>query len=253
MKKTVLITGATSGFGKACAYKFAGEYNLILTGRRKERLESLKKELSNQCEVLTLAFDIQDSEATNQQMDSLPDAFQNIDILINNAGLALGLEKADQAKLEDWEQMIDTNIKGLVRMTRRLLPQMVERNSGMIINIGSIAGSWPYPGGNVYGSTKAFVGQFSRNLRADLLGKNIRVCNVEPGLAETEFSVVRFKGDQQKADSIYKGLNPIRPEDIAESCYWVASQPEHININSLEIMPTSQAWGPLNTAKQQQT
>lgn len=246
--KTVFITGATSGFGKACAKKFANTHNLILSGRRKNRLDELKKELSSNNEIYCLDFDIQSSSEMTEALKELPKDL-DIDLLINNAGLALGLEAADKADLNHWEQMIQTNITGLVRLTREILPGMVLRNKGMIINIGSIAGSWPYPGGNVYGATKAFVAQFSRNLRADLFDKNIRVTNIEPGLAETEFSIVRFEGDKEKAKSVYKGLQAIMPEDIAEQCFWIANQPEHININSIEVMPTCQAWGPLQVSR----
>jgi 3-hydroxy acid dehydrogenase/malonic semialdehyde reductase len=168
-----------------------------------------------------------------------------VDVLVNNAGLALGLEPAQAADLDDWETMVDTNIKGLMYCTRAILPGMVERKRGHVVNVGSIAGAWPYPGGNAYGATKAFVAQFSRNLRADLLGKNIRVTDVEPGLAETEFSVVRFKGDQERADKVYTGTQPLTGVDIAEIVHWVVSLPAHVNVNSVEVMPTGQAWGPL--------
>lgn len=177
--------------------------------------------------------------------DAIPEEYSKIDILVNNAGLALGLEPAHQADLTDWNRMVDTNIKGLYLMTRKILPGMVERKSGHIINIGSIAGNYAYPGGNAYGATKAFVKQFSRNLRADLLGTQVRVTNIEPGLAETEFSLVRFHGDKDKADNVYKGANPLTAEDIAESVLWAAEQPQHVNINSIELMPTSQAWAAL--------
>lgn len=246
---TAIITGATSGFGSACAKKFAKTHKLVLMGRRLERLEELKTELSQITKVHLLNFDIRDKEQIRNQINSLPSDFQDYNVLINNAGLALGLELANEAKLENWDQMIDTNITALVHMTRNCLPNLIQQESSSIINIGSIAGSWPYPGGNTYGATKAFVAQFSRNLRADLLGTGVRVCNIEPGLAETEFSMVRFGGDNEKAKSVYEGLTPLYANDIAEQCFWVASQPPHININSLEIMPTSQAWGPLAVSR----
>ena len=246
MNKTILITGASSGFGEACARIFATEGNsLILAARSLAQLEATAAELTQATAVHCIKLDVTDSEAVNQLIKQLPEAFKKIDILINNAGLALGLEPAHEANLDDWETMIDTNIKGLVRMTRAVLPGMVERNLGHIINIGSIAGSWPYPGGNVYGSTKAFVQQFSRSLRSDVLGKHIRVSNIDPGLADTNFSTVRMKGDSNKADQVYSGTQPLSAEDIAEIIFWVTSVPAHVNINTLVVMPTCQAWGPL--------
>jgi NADP-dependent 3-hydroxy acid dehydrogenase YdfG len=243
--KTVLITGATSGFGLSLARKLAPTHKLIITGRRKEKLEEVKAELEKHNPIHSLCFDISNSEALNKNIDSLAPEFSEIDILVNNAGLALGLEPADKADLKQWQQMIATNVSGLVEITHKVLPQMRERNSGHIINIGSIAGSWPYPGGNVYGATKAFVAQFSRNLRADLLGSGIRVCNIEPGLAETEFSIVRFEGDKDKAKKVYENLVPLYAQDIADAVHYVINCPQHVNINSMEIMPSCQAWGPL--------
>lgn len=244
MGKTILITGASFGFGEACARKFdENGTRLILTARSGEKLESLKNELK-QSDVYIYAFDIRDYNAIDEFFTKLPEPFQEIDVLVNNAGLALGIEPAYEAKEEDWEAMIDTNIRGLVRMTKRVLPGMVARNRGHIINIGSTAGNWPYPGGNVYGGTKAFVQQFSRNLRADLLGKKVRVSNIEPGMAETNFSVVRFKGDKSRADKIYENTQPLIAEDIAEVVYFVNQLPEHVNINTLEMMSINQAWGP---------
>jgi len=245
--KLVIITGATSGFGKACAIKFANNgWHVIATGRRLDRLKFLQTEVGTElCEIQ--CFDVNDSLAVGQFSNSLKG--RRIDLLINNAGLALGLSPAHKADFEDWETMIETNILALTRMTRSILPIMVENKNGHIINLGSIAGSYPYPGANVYGATKAFVEQFSLNLRADLSGTGVRVTNIEPGLANTEFSKVRFHGDKDKADSIYQGLEPLVAEDIAESIYWCASQPKHVNINRLEIMPTCQAFGPLSIHK----
>lgn len=241
MTKTILITGATSGFGAACARKFAGEgWRLVLVGRRRERLEALQQELAQAVQA-TITLDVRDRDAV---LDAFADLTE-IDLLLNNAGLALGLESAWEVDLDDWETMVDTNIKGVMYCTRTLLPAMVARNRGHIINIGSTAGSWPYPGGNVYGATKAFVAQFSRNLRADLLGTRVRVSNLAPGMAETEFSNVRFKGDDAKADAVYRGTEPLRPEDIAEIVYFTATLPPHVNLNAVEVMSIDQAWGHL--------
>ena len=246
MTKTILITGATSGFGAACARRFAaGGWRLILTGRRRERLESLQTELGDAV-AAALVFDVRERRAVAAALQGLPE----IDVLLNNAGLALGLESAWQADLDDWDTMVDTNIKGVMYCTRALLPGMVTRNRGHIINIGSTAGNWPYPGGHVYGATKAFVQQFSRNLRADLLGTRVRVTNLEPGMAESEFSQVRFKGDEQRAAKVYQGAAPLRPEDIAEIVFFVANLPSHVNVNALEVMPVDQAWGPLAVHRQ---
>ena len=245
MKGTILITGATSGFGKACARRFAETgWRLILTGRRKDRLNALREELQTKTSVHVFELDVRYQEAVMTGLTRLPEKFFEVDVLVNNAGLALGLEPAPESNLSDWDTMVDTNIKGLMYCTRAMLPRMVERNRGHIINIGSVAGDWPYPGGNAYGATKAFVKQFSRNLRADLFGTAIRVTNIEPGLAETEFSVVRFKGDAEKASKVYEGTHPITAEDIAEMIYWVVGLPSHININRLEVMPVCQTWGP---------
>lgn len=244
MGRTILITGATSGFGEACARRFAGEgWRIVLAARRTERLKTLQKELGEDTSVHIMTLDVRDQKAIMTELTALPENFSKIDVLVNNAGLALGLEPAPEADLSDWNTMVDTNIKGLMTCSRAVLPDMVKRNQGHIVNIGSVAGDWPYPGGNVYGATKAFVKQFSRNLRADLSGTAIRVTNIEPGLAETEFSVVRFKGDKDKADKVYDGTRPITPEDIAEIIFWVVCLPAHININRLEIMPVCQTWG----------
>ncbi|MET0028483.1 MAG: SDR family oxidoreductase [Candidatus Thiodiazotropha sp.] len=245
MKKCVLITGASSGFGEACARRFAAEgHDLVLCARRTERLESLAASLQTAGSVVYRTLDVTQSEQVDRFLDELPESHREIDVLVNNAGLALGLEPAYEADLEDWETMVDTNIKGLIRMTRRILPGMVERRRGQIVNIGSVAGNWPYPGGNAYGATKAFVQQFSRNLRSDLLGTPIRVTNIEPGLAETEFSLVRLKGDAGKASSVYENTQPLSAEDIAEIIFWVTALPAHVNINTLEVMPVCQAWAP---------
>ncbi len=243
MKKTICITGATSGFGEACARLFARHnWQLILTGRRLKRLEKLKQELDT--EIHIIVHDIRDREAVKKDVDNLPEQFSSVDVLVNNAGLALGLGPAQDADLDQWETMVDTNIKGLIYCTRFFLPLMTQKNSGHIINIGSVAGNWPYPGGNVYGATKAFVKQFGNNLRTDLLGTNIRVSNIEPGLAETEFSLVRLSGDKEKADGIYTGTKPLTGEDIAEIVLWVTSQPPHVNVNRVEVMPVCQSCGP---------
>ncbi len=250
MSKTIVITGATAGFGEACARKFAEDGNrLILIGRRAEKLEQLRGELEPRCAVFPLSLDVRDRKGVEAALTGLPEAFASVDVLINNAGLALGLEPAHRADIDDWEMMVDTNIKGLMTMTRILLPGMVARNRGHIVNLGSIAGTFPYPGGNVYGATKAFVEQFSRNLRADLLGTRVRVTVIEPGLAQTEFSIVRFKGDTAKADAVYRGCEPLTAQDIADIIHWVVSVPEHVNINVVEVMPTCQAWAPLAVHK----
>jgi len=241
---TVMITGASSGFGEAIAQQYAAlGYQLILIARRLDRLQALVKTLNVPCHLIQL--DVRDKEQVFAKIEQLPDAFKNIDILVNNAGLALGLEPAHQASLDDWDCMIDTNIKGLTYVTRAISPMMVARKKGHIVNMGSIAGNWPYPGGNAYGATKAFVKQFSLNLRADLHGTGIRVTNIEPGMAETEFSLVRFKGDAEKAKSLYQGVQALTGKDIANTVIWATSLPQHVNINRIEVMPTAQAFGPL--------
>jgi len=237
----VFITGATAGFGAATARRFVKEgAKVILTGRREDRLAALKDELGDNAH--TIAFDIQDQDAVAAAVAGLPDDFKNITVLVNNAGLAMGLSGAQDAKLSDWNTMIETNIKGLVACTHAILPSMVARDRGHVVNLGSVAGTYPYPGGNVYGATKAFVHQFSLNLRADLVGKNVRVTSVEPGMAESEFSVVRFEGDAGKAADVYKGMKPMTPDDIAETIYWVTSVPAHVNVNTIEMMATMQAF-----------
>jgi 3-hydroxy acid dehydrogenase/malonic semialdehyde reductase len=245
MSKVVLVTGATSGFGEATAEKFAkAGYKVIITGRRAERLDALKAKLSD-CDILPLCFDVRNKKEVFDAIASLPAAYKNIDILVNNAGLALGLGHANEVDIEDWETMVDTNIKGLLYVTRAVLPLMVERKSGYIFNLGSIAGNWPYEGGNVYGATKAFVKQFSLNLRTDLRGTNIRVTNIEPGFSETEFSDVRFKGDKERAKKVYEGTKALDKEDIANAIFTLSELPAHVNVNRIEIMPTMQSCGGL--------
>jgi 3-hydroxy acid dehydrogenase/malonic semialdehyde reductase len=240
----VFVTGASSGFGAAIARKFAQEgAKVIIAARREERLQALRAELGSV--ALPLVLDVRKREAVREAVASLPADFAAVDVLVNNAGLALGLEPAQRADLDDWERMIDTNIKGLVYSTRAVLPGMVARNRGHIVNLGSIAGEFPYPGGNVYGATKAFVRQFSLNLRADLLGTALRVTDVEPGMCGgTEFSEVRFKGDQAKVDSVYAGTDPLTAEDVADTVYWVSSRPARVNINTISVMPVCQSFGP---------
>lgn len=244
--KTILITGASSGFGAACAHVFAQPDNrLILVARRLEPLQALQQQLAARASVHIVQLDVRDRQAVEAAIASLPDAFRAVDLLVNNAGLALGLEPAHQASLDDWDTMVDTNIKGLTYVTRFVLPGMVERNRGHVINIGSTAAAWPYAGGNVYGGTKAFVEQFSRNLRTDLFGTMVRVTCIAPGMAETEFSQVRFKGDQQKAGKVYEGCQPLTADDIAGIVKWVSEQPAHVNVNHLEVMSIHQSWAPL--------
>jgi 3-hydroxy acid dehydrogenase/malonic semialdehyde reductase len=240
-QETVFITGASAGFGEAVARRFAAQgARLILAARRVERLESLKAELK--APVHAIGLDVRDNKAVEAAIAWLPKEFSNVTILVNNAGLALGLEPAHKTEMSDWETMVDTNIKGLMYVTRAVMPGMVERNKGHVINIGSVAGLYPYPGGNVYGGTKAFVRQFTLNLKADMLGTNLRATCIDPGMAETEFSLVRFKGDPQKAGKVYEGLKPLTAEDIAECIYWSATLPAHVNINAIEIMPVQQAY-----------
>lgn len=243
--KTALVTGASAGFGAAiCKTLVQAGYKVIGTARRADRLAALQAELGEH--FLPLAFDVSDLAAVEQALNHRPEGWQAVDLLVNNAGLALGLEPAHQADLADWFKMIDTNIKGLVAVTRLILPEMVARNQGHIINLGSIAGSYAYPGGNVYGGSKAFVKQFSLNLRADLAGTAVRVSNVEPGLCGgTEFSNVRFKGDDEKAAKLYENVAYVTPEDIANIVLWLNQQPPHVNINRIEVMPTAQTFAPL--------
>ncbi|MDA8427674.1 MAG: SDR family oxidoreductase [Geobacteraceae bacterium] len=251
--QTIFITGASSGFGAACARVFARPGNrLILTARRIDPLIRLLEELSSICAVHIVPLDVSDRQAVQGAVDALPEQFREIDVLLNNAGLALGLEPAHQVDLDDWETMVDTNIKGVMYCTRLILPGMVARNRGHIVNISSTASAWPYPGGNVYGGTKAFVTQFSRNLRCDLLGTRVRVTCIQPGMAETEFSTVRFKGDEEKAAKVYAGTEALTAADIAETVQWVVNRPPHVNINTLELMSIDQAWGPFAIHREQQ-
>ncbi|WP_033069135.1 SDR family oxidoreductase [Thalassospira australica] len=244
MTKTALITGATSGFGAATARRFVTEgWKVIVTGRRAERLEAIVDELGGAKVAHPLCFDIQDADAIQKAIDGLPADFADVDLLVNNAGLALGTAPAQECNLSDWMTMIDTNTKGLVAITRIVLDKLIERK-GAIVNLASIASNWPYPGGNVYGATKAFVQQFSLGIRCDLAGTGVRVTSIEPGLCESEFTLVRTGGNKEAYDNLYRGADPIQPEDIAESIFWVANLPAHVNVNSLEVMPVSQSWSP---------
>ncbi len=241
---TVLVTGATAGFGEATAARFARDgARLVVAGRRADRLEALARRLSGQAEVHPLPLDVRDRAAVERALSSLPAAFAQVDVLVNNAGLALGLEPAHRASIDEWEQMIDTNARGVVMVTRQILPGMVERGRGHVVNLGSVAGAYPYPGGNVYGATKAFVHQFSLNLRADLVGSGVRVTCIEPGMAETEFSLVRLK-DTGKARAVYQGVTPLSAADVADAIHWVVTRPAHVNVNVLELMPEQQAFSP---------
>ena len=246
----ILITGASAGFGEAMCRAFtAAGFNVVGAARRMEKLQALAEELGGS--FYPLQMDVADTSSVPAALQSLPEGFKEIDCLINNAGLALGLDSADKADFADWQTMIQTNIVGLTFLTRQILPQMVERKSGYIINIGSIAGNYPYPGGNVYGATKAFVRQFSLNLRADLAGTGIRVTDIEPGLCGgTEFSNVRFKGDDERAAGVYENIRFIRPEDIADTALWLYRRPAHMNVNTIEIMPVAQSFGPLPVVRE---
>jgi len=243
MSKLTLITGATSGIGKACAEKFAkNNHNLVLTGRRKERLQELAGKLENEYKisVLPLTFDIRNKDEVEEAVAKIPQD-QKVEILINNAGLAAGLQPINEGLVDDWEQMIDTNIKGLLYISRTIIPKMIENGKGHIINIGSIAGREVYPKGNVYCATKHAVDALTKGMRIDLLPYGIKVSQIAPGLVETEFSIVRFKGDKETADQVYQGYQPLKGEDIADAAYYLASLPEHVNINDLLIMPVAQA------------
>jgi len=240
---TVLVTGATSGFGAAVCRRFAkAGAKVIATGRRGARLQALKKELGKRCHIAE--FDVREKRQTEAALAALPRGFARINLVVANAGLALGLGPAHESDTKDWDAMIATNINGLLYTVRAAVPGMVARDEGHVILLGSVASDFPYPGGNVYGATKAFVKQFALNLRADLLGSNVRVTNIEPGLAETEFSLVRFKGDAEKAGQPYKGIDPLSAEDVAETIFWSATLPRRVNINRLQVMPVMQAFGP---------
>ena len=238
------VTGTSSGFGAAIARRLAKDgMRVIAAARRFEKLKALKQEFGDL--ILPVPLDVRDRLQVESTVTALPAEFSEIEVLVNNAGLSLSLEPADKVPIEDWETMVDTNVKGLLYCTRVILPGMVVRGRGHIVNIGSVAAVYPYPGGNVYGATKAFVKQFSLNLRADLLGTSVRVTDIEPGLAETEFSVVRFKGDENRASSVYTGTRPLTAEDIADAVHWVVTRPAHVNINTISMMPVCQAFSPL--------
>ena len=244
-KKIVMVTGATSGIGESCAKKFAqGGYNVIITGRRKEKLDALKKELEGMgAEVLAMQFDVREREAAKKAVEFLKDKWAKIDVLINNAGLALGLDKEYEGDFDDWDTMIDTNIKGLLNMTRFVVPAMVERNEGHIINIGSVAGDAAYANGNVYCATKAAVKTITDGLRIDVAESNVRVTNLKPGFVPTNFSNVRFHGDDARADNVYKGVKPLTGDDIADVAFYAASAPAHVQIAEVLVLATHQANG----------
>jgi serine 3-dehydrogenase len=244
-----LITGATAGIGAAAARRFAAAgWKIVATGRRAERLEALVAELGAE-RVHPLLLDIRDVEAISSAIESLPPAFRSVDLLVNNAGLALGTSPAQDSDFDQWRQMIDTNIIGLIAITRRLLPTLIERK-GAILNMSSVAATYPYRGGNVYGGTKAFVRQFSLDLRSDLHGTGVRVTSIEPGMVETEFTVIRTGGDRAASDALYAGTNPMTAEDIAETLFWIATLPPHLNINALELMPVSQSFAGFQVARE---
>ncbi|MGN6818815.1 MAG: SDR family NAD(P)-dependent oxidoreductase [Sphingomonas sp.] len=246
--RTALITGGTSGIGEAAVRVFAkAGWRVVTTGRRKERLDALVAELGAD-KVQAAAFDVRDEAARDAALDALPAEFRAFDLLVNNAGLALGTAPAQSASLDQWKTMIDTNVTALVSLTRKLLPELVARK-GAIINISSVAGNYPYPGGNVYGGTKAFVRQFSLGLRSDLAGTGVRVTSIEPGMVETEFTLVRTSGNQDASDKLYGGADPMTGEDIAETLLWVAELPPHLNINTLELMPVSQSFAGFQVAR----
>jgi 3-hydroxy acid dehydrogenase/malonic semialdehyde reductase len=248
MSLTVFVTGASSGFGAAVARRFAADgARVVVAARRTDRFHDLAAEFGPQ--ILPLELDVRDRARVAAAVERLPAEFSAVDVLVNNAGLALGLGPAQDADLDEWDQMIDTNCKGLVYCTRAILPGMVARGRGHVINLGSVAGSYPYPGGNVYGGTKAFVHQFSLNLRSDLHGTGVRVTCVEPGMADTEFSLVRFGGDKAKADNVYAGMQPMTADDIAEAIHWAAGLPGHVNVNTIELMATAQSWAPFQVAR----
>ena len=249
MTKTALITGATAGFGAAAVRRFASAgWRVIATGRRADRLNKLVEEFGTD-KVFTLAFDMRKPEAIEAALATLPDSFRKIDLLINNAGLALGTAPAQKADLAQWNQMIETNVTGLVTITHKLLATLMAQK-GAIINISSVAATYPYPGGNVYGGSKAFVSQFSLGLRSDLHGTGVRVTSVEPGMAETEFTLVRTSGNQTVSDNLYKGANPMTAENVAETLFWIATLPPHMNINRIEMMPVNQSFSPFQVHRE---
>lgn len=249
--RTALITGATSGFGAAAARRFAkAGWKVIATGRRADRLQKLVDELGAD-KVHAAAFDMRKPDEIDEALAALPADFRDIDLLINNAGLALGTAPAQKASLDQWNQMIETNVTGLATITHRMLPKLIERK-GAVINISSVAASYPYPGGNVYGGTKSFVVQFSLGLRSDLHGTGVRVTSVEPGMAETEFTLVRTSGNQEASEKLYKGANPMTAEDIAETLFWIATLPPHLNINRIELMPVNQSFSPFQVHRGEQ-
>ena len=248
--KTILITGSTSGFGRAAVERFHGAgWRVIATGRRAERLDALADALGRE-RLHTAAFDIRDEAAMRAALDALPDDFRAIDALVNNAGLALGTAPAQRADLAQWKQMIDTNVTALATLTHALLPTLIERR-GAILNVSSVAATYPYPGGNVYGGTKAFVSQFSLGLRSDLHGTGVRVTSIEPGMAETEFTLVRTSGDQAASDTLYQGADPITGDDIAETLFWIANLPPHLNVNRIEVMPVRQSFAGFQVARRE--
>lgn len=249
----VLVTGATAGFGLAIAHRFAADgARIVAVGRRAERLHALAAELGAE-RCLAVPLDVGDRAAVAAALGALPEPFAAVDVLVNNAGLARGLEPAQAASLDDWDAMVDVNVRGLMYVTHAVLPGMVARDRGHVVNIGSTAGEFPYPGGNVYGGTKAFVHQFSLNLRADLFGTSVRVTNIEPGLVGgTEFSTVRFGGDAERAKGPYANTEPLTPEDIADAVHWVATRPARVNVNTLQVMPVVQSFGPLRVHRQGQ-
>jgi 3-hydroxy acid dehydrogenase/malonic semialdehyde reductase len=242
--RTVFVTGASSGFGAAIARRYAAEgARVVAAARRVDRIEELAATTDGR--VLPVALDLRDGDAVRRAVDGLPDEYARIDVLVNNAGLAKGLEPAHRTDLADWDEMIDTNCRGLVHCTHAVLPGMVERGRGHVVNLGSVAATYPYPGGNVYGATKAFVRQFSLNLRSDLHGTGVKVTCIEPGMCEgTEFSLVRFRGDAERAGAVYSGMQALTADDIAESVHWVTTQPDHVNVNVIELMPVAQSFSP---------
>lgn len=246
--RLALVTGATSGIGAACVDAFvAAGARVVAAGRRAERLAALVARHPGR--IHPLALDVRDRAAVEAAVAALPAGWAEPDVLVNDAGLALGLEPAHRASLDEWQTMIDTNCAGLVTVTRAILPGMVARGRGHVVNVGSVAGTYPYPGGNVYGATKAFVRQFTLNLRSDLLGTPVRATSIEPGMVETEFSVVRFGGDAEKAGKVYQGMQPLTAADVADTILWCVTRPAHVNVNTLELMPVQQAFGPFSVSR----